>query len=86
MRIAYLFEIDDSPLFAHPPVDGMTYVQQAQRIAAGNWLGFGEEPFWQPPLYTYSLAVLRTLFPSDSFFYAIRAFNILLGSLTCLLI
>jgi len=86
VRIAYLFEIDDSPLFAYPPVDGMTYVQQAHRIAAGNWLGFGEEPFWQPPLYTYSLAALRTLFPSDSFFYAIRAFNILLGSLTCLLI
>ena len=86
VRIAYLLEIDDSPLFEYPPVDGLTYVQHAQRIADGNWLGFGEEPFWQPPLYTYCLAVLRTLLPSDGFFYAIRAFNIFLGSLTCLLI
>lgn len=85
IRVVYILEIDASPLFAHPAVDSLTYTQHAERLAAGNWLGRGSGPFWQPPLYPYLLGVLKTLFP-ESFFYAVRLVQALLGALTCALI
>ena len=85
LRTAYILEIDDSPTFTHPPVDGVTYVKQAEAIAAGNWLGRGQEPFWQPPLYPYLLGLFRLFFGGDAFFYAVRLFQALAGAGTCLL-
>ena len=85
VRAVYIVEIDSSPLFAHPAVDSLTYTQHAERLAAGNWLGREDGPFWQPPLYPYLLGVLKTLFP-ESFFYVARLFQALLGALTCALI
>ena len=77
--------IDDSPLFAHPPVDGLTYVQQADRLTAGNWLGVGEPPFWQPPLYPHLLGMQWQIF-GDQLFHALRYLQIVVGSLACALI
>jgi len=85
VRIVYILQIDASPLFAFPAVDGKTYVLHAQSLAAGNWLGYGQEPFWQPPLYPYLLGILKSVAP-DSFFYAIRWLQVLFGALTCSLI
>ena len=82
LRVAYIFEADASPLFEHPAVDAKTYTHHAQRLAAGNWLGIGEGPFWQPPLYPYFLGAVKVLFP-ESFFYAVRFVQALLGSLVC---
>ena len=86
LRTLYVFEIDDSPTFTHPPVDGQTYVNQAQAIAAGNWLGRGQEPFWQPPLYPYLLGMFHLFIGGDAFFYAVRLFQALAGAATCLLV
>ena len=82
LRVVYVFEIDQSPLFVYPAVDSETYVNQAERIAAGNWLYLGQGPFWQPPMYPYFLAGLKALFPS-SFFYITRLIQALLGALVC---
>ncbi len=82
VRVAYIFELDASPLFVHPAVDAKTYTYHAQRLAAGNWLGIGEGPFWQPPLYAYFLGAVKVLFP-ESFFYAARFVQTLLGALVC---
>ena len=82
LRVAYILEADASPLFAHPAVDAKTYAHHAQRLAAGNWLGVGEGPFWQPPLYPYFLGAVKVLFP-ESFFYAVRFVQALLGALVC---
>ena len=82
LRVAYIFEADASPLFEHPAVDAKTYTHHAQRLAAGNWLGVGEGPFWQPPLYPYFLGAVKVLFP-ESFFYAVRFVQALLGALVC---
>ena len=82
LRVAYILEADASPLFEHPAVDAKTYTHHAQRLAAGNWLGIGEGPFWQPPLYPYFLGVVKVLFP-ESFFYAVRFVQALLGALVC---
>ena len=82
LRVVYIFEADASPLFAHPAVDAKTYTHHAQRLAAGNWLGVGEGPFWQPPLYPYFLGAVKSLF-AESFFYAVRFVQALLGALVC---
>lgn len=82
LRVAYLGEISQSPLFRHPVVDAETYTQQASALAAGNWLGRGEGPFWQPPLYPYFLGVIKALFP-ETFWYAARLAQGILGALSC---
>jgi len=84
-RILYLYQIDDSPLFSLPAVDGKTYVNLALSLSGGNWLGQGQGPFWQPPLYPYLLGALR-LITEENFFYAIRWTQLVLGSLNCVLI
>lgn len=85
LRLAFIVQIEDGPLFAEPAVDSRTYTEHAARIAAGNWLGRGEGPFWQPPLYSYLLAAARWL-SADSFFHSVRCAQALWGSLLCLLL
>ena len=82
LRLIYLLEIEASPLFSYPAVDGKTYVLHATSLAAGNWLSQGQGPFWQPPLYPYLLGMIKAIAP-DSFIYAIRWFQAILGALTC---
>ena len=54
-------------------------------LAEGNWLGRGQGPFWQPPLYPYFLGVIKLVF-SESFYYVSRFAQALIGSLTCVLL
>ena len=54
-------------------------------LAAGNWLGRGQGPFWQPPLYPYFLGLIKLAFP-ESFYYVARFVQALIGSLTCVLL
>ena len=82
VRGIYVLEIDQSPLFEYPAVDSKTYTNQALNLAAGNWLGIGQGPFWQPPLYPYFLGVIKVVFP-DTFFHAARLIQALLGVLVC---
>ena len=85
MRLIYLLQIDASPLFDYPVVDSKTYVQHAGRLAAGNWLGLGDGPFWQPPFYPYFLGVIKSILPG-SFFFAARFVQMLCGAISCLLV
>ncbi len=84
-RLLYLGQIQASPLFRQPVVDAETYTQHAERLAGGNWLGQGEGPFWQPPLYPYFLGAVKWGF-ADSFFGAARLFQAALGALSCALL
>ena len=83
-RLGYLWEHRTSPFFDAPVVDARTFLEQAQAIAGGDLWG-GPEPFWQPPLYIYLLAVVCWLFPI-SYFVAIRLVHAALGALSCLLV
>ena len=85
MRVAYVLEIDDSPLFTYPAVDSETYTRQAEGLAAGNWLGVGQGPFWQPPLYPYFLGAVKASFPVG-FFHVARLLQALLGALVCAMV
>ena len=71
LRLLHMWQMSASPLFADPAVDAATYVEHATQLAAGQWLGWGEGPFWQPPLYPYVLGLVKGVFP-DAFFYVVR--------------
>ncbi len=83
LRIVYLLQVDDSPLFTHPIVDARTYVQSALQLSRGQWLGI-PQPFWQPPLYTYYLGGLFALFGES--YYVPRLVQAASGTVVCLLI
>ena len=85
LRLAHALQMSASPLFAMPAVDAATYAEQAAGLAAGNWLGRDQGPFWQPPLYPYFLGLIKLAFP-ESFYHASRWAQALIGSLTCVLL
>ena len=85
LRLVHVFQMSASPLFTMPAVDAATYSEQAVSLAEGNWLGRGQGPFWQPPLYPYFLGVIKLVFP-ESFYYVSRSAQALIGSLTCALL
>ena len=85
LRMLHVFQMSASPLFIMPTVDAATYSEQATSLAEGNWLGRGQGPFWQPPLYPYFLGVIKLSFP-ESFHYVSRFAQALIGSFTCVLL
>lgn len=84
LRLVYAWELRGNPFFDAPVVDAKTFLDQALAIAAGELWG-GSEPFWQAPGYIYFLASLCWLFP-DSYFFAVRVAQAIVGSLSCLLV
>ncbi len=85
LRLVHAFQMSASPLFTLPAVDAATYSEQAASLAEGHWLGRGQGPFWQPPLYPYFLGLIKLVFP-ESFYYVARLAQALIGSLTCVLL
>jgi len=83
LRLLYLLQADDSPLFTHPVVDARTYVRTARHLSAGQWLG-AAQPFWQPPLYPYFLGGLFALFGEN--YYLPRLVQAASGAAVCLLV
>ena len=83
IRILYLLQAADNPLFDHPIVDARTYVRTALQLSEGQWLG-AARPFWQPPLYSYFLGGLFTLFGEN--YYLPRLVQASSGTAVCLLI
>ena len=80
LRLGYLHEISDTPLFSFPVVDALTYAQEARYLSDTSWAG-RPAPFWQPPLYPYALALLGA---GEDFFIP-RLLQALLGALICVL-
>ena len=85
LRLVHVFQMSASPLFTMAG-GGRGYVfRTGGSLAEGNWLGRGQGPFWQPPLYPYFLGVIKLLFP-ESFYYVSRFVQALVGSVTCALL
>jgi tetratricopeptide (TPR) repeat protein len=82
LRLLYLFQIKQIPLFEILGGDSRAYYQWAQRIAAGDWLGEGV--FFQAPLYPYFLGVVQ-LFLGNSVVTA-RVVQMILGAGSCVLL
>ncbi len=83
IRVLYVLQIRDLPWFDVPLVDGANYFNLAQVVAAGDLLG-GREVFWQPPLYSYFLALLIPLVGRS--LLAVYLVQAVLGSVTCVLV
>ncbi|MDE2742745.1 MAG: tetratricopeptide repeat protein [Gemmatimonadota bacterium] len=81
LRLLYIFQSQRSPFYDFPLVDAKTYTQAAAAMALGH---FGDQPFWQPPLYPHFLAVLYALFEPS--FTLPRLVQAALGATLCLLI
>jgi tetratricopeptide (TPR) repeat protein len=83
VRFIYLIQIESSlPFFSAPIMDELRHDSWAQQIASGEWVG--TEPFFRAPLYMYLLALTYKIF-GHSFFLP-RLLQMILGSLSCVLI
>ena len=84
VRWLYIEQSQSSPFFDFPLVDAKTYTNAAREmVASGNW-SWDSQPFWQPPLYVYFLAVLYSL--SEPGYYLPRLVQAGLGASSCALI
>jgi len=82
LRAAYLKQLVGSPLWGDLPVDLGYYRDWALRISSGEWMGDGL--FQWSPFYAYYLAIVFKLFGTG--LMAPRLIQILIGSLTCVLV
>lgn len=79
IRLVHLLQARAVPLFDAVFMDGRSYSEWADRVAAGDWLG--DTVFYQAPLYPYFLAVLKLTVGDD--LWRIRLVQIALGSVSC---
>jgi tetratricopeptide (TPR) repeat protein len=82
VRLVYLYQIESMPLFYQLASDSRSYDEWAQELVAGRWLG--REVFYQAPLYPYFLGALQFMLGRD--LWLIRALQMVLGSLSCVLL
>jgi tetratricopeptide (TPR) repeat protein len=83
LRLLYVLQIRDAPYFDVPLIDGPNYFRMAAAIASGSLTG-GHQVFWQPPLYSYFLALLFVTVGNGML--AIYAVQAAVGALSCVLI
>ena len=82
LRLLHLVDLRDLPWYGVPIVDGANYARLARVIASGGLLG-GDQAFWQPPLYSYFLALPFAFFgPEMTPVYLLQA---VIGALSCVL-
>jgi len=82
IRFVYLNQIKLNPYFDTPQIDALWHHNWAKEIAGGDWIG--KEVFFRAPLYPYFLGILYALFGKS--FYLPRLIQIIVGSLSCVLI
>ena len=82
VRIAYLAELQGSPLLSGLMGDSRQYGAWARQIADGEWVG--TRIFYQAPLYPYSLAVVFKLLGHD--LELVRFVQAVLGAVSCALL
>ena len=79
LRLVYLQQVSTIPFFSRLVGDAQAYDEWAGTLAAGNW--WGDDAFYQAPLYPYFLAVLKTAFGQGPF--AARLVQAALGAGAC---
>ena len=82
MRLAYLYQAVDTPLFDVLLIDSEFYDRRARAIVAGDWLG--DQPFFMNPLYPYFLAAIYALLGAE--YWWVGVVQAVLGTGSCYLI
>lgn len=75
VRVIYIHQLKDNPFFDNPVVDSMAYHKMAVKISLGE--SPREDAFYQPPLYTYFLGFVYSIFGVN--FFTLRLLQMLLG-------
>jgi Flp pilus assembly protein TadD len=81
IRLLYLWQIREAPLFTILMGDSKGYDEWARRIAAGDWIG--TNVFYQAPLYPYFMGAIYAVAGHDVL--AVRLCQAALGSMSCAL-
>ena len=82
VRLAYLYQAVDTPLFDVLLIDSEFYDRRARAIVAGDWLG--DQPFFMNPFYSYFLAAVYTLLGAE--YWWVGLVQAALGAGSCYLI
>ena len=82
VRLAYLYQAVDTPLFDVLLIDSEFYDRRARAIVAGDWLG--DQPFFMNPLYPYFLAAIYALLGAE--YWWVGVVQAVLGTGSCYLI
>ncbi len=82
VRLIYLNQIKLNPYFDTPQIDALWHHNWAKEIAGGDLMG--KEVFFRAPLYPYFLGMVYALFGEG--FYIPRLIQIIIGSLSCVLV
>jgi tetratricopeptide (TPR) repeat protein len=82
VRLIYLWQVRSCPLFDTPVGDAGWHDTWARSLLEGGWRYSGV--FFRAPLYPYFLAVVYALLGKG--YVAVRAAQMVLGSLSCLLV
>jgi tetratricopeptide (TPR) repeat protein len=82
IRLIYLNQIKSNPYFDTPQIDPLWHDNWAKEIARGDWIG--KEVFFRAPLYPYLRGIIYTIFGES--YYIASLIQILIGSLSCVLI
>lgn len=83
LRIGHVQDSTSSPLFDAPVGAARMYAEVATDLAAGNWAG-KPEPYWQPPLYSYYLAIAFRV--AEQNYFLPRFVQAIVGAAVCVLI
>lgn len=83
-RLLFLYEYRSHPFFSTPQLDSSYYNIWAQRILAGDLAG-GTTAYWASPFYAYLIAIFQAFLDSSATML-VRLLQIVLGSVTCLLV
>jgi len=79
LRLIYMLQWQECPIFEHPKVDELYHDQWAAAIAAGE--SFVTGPYFRAPLYPAFLGVIYKVFGHD--YLAPRLIQSVLGALSC---
>ena len=82
LRLIYLSELIDHPVINLLLGDAESYDAWAQEIIQKGWVG--ERTFYQAPFYPYFLALIYSIGARD--FIIVRLVQIVIGSLSCVLL
>lgn len=82
LRLIYLYQAVDTPLFEVLLIDSEFYDRRAREIAAGNW--WGERPFFMNPFYGYFLAIQYVIWGAK--YWAVGLVQAVMGIGSCALI
>ena len=82
VRLAYLYQAVDTPLFDVLLIDSEFYDRRARAIVAGDWLG--DQPFFMNPLYPYFLAAIYALLGAE--YWWVGVVQAVLGTGSCYLL